>query len=70
MDARLCDFYDWTTRRRCEQPASWVTHRSSVGTGGRVRYYCDRHRPPRARALADSSDLTPERDAPKAPKKR
>ncbi len=47
-----CDFYDWATRRGCDQPAQWVTHQSSQTTGRPARYYCDAHRPPRAQPLA------------------
>jgi len=46
-----CDFYDWGTRRRCDQPARWVTYQSSSGGGTPTRHYCDAHRPPRARRI-------------------
>lgn len=57
-----CDFYDWATRRSCDEPATWVTRQSSVRAGRTARHYCDAHRPPRAQPLA------PRRRA--APKKR
>jgi len=47
-----CDFYDWRTHRRCDQPARWVTYQSSKGSGHPGRYYCDAHRPPRAHPIA------------------
>jgi len=50
-----CDFYDWTTRRRCDQRAGWVTHQSSRQGPRLASYYCDKHRPPRARQLARPS---------------
>lgn len=55
-----CDFYDWATRRRCDQPAHWETHQNSAGVGrvgrvGQVGHYCDVHRPPRAHPLAKPS---------------
>jgi len=49
MGAIRCDFFDWTTRTTCGRPARWVTHQQSQDTGHPQRYYCDRHRPPRAR---------------------
>jgi len=49
MGGPRCDFYDWVTRRACEATARWVTHQKSQDTGRLERYYCDRHRPPRAR---------------------
>ncbi|HYU01554.1 MAG TPA: hypothetical protein VEK85_14335 [Gemmatimonadales bacterium] len=51
MNELRCDYYDWTTHRSCAQQATWVTHQRSVYTGRPGRYYCDAHRPPRARPL-------------------
>jgi len=50
-----CDFYDWTTRSRCDQRARWVTHQSSGHVMRLAQYYCDRHRPPRAQPLVKPS---------------
>ena len=50
-----CDFYDWSTHRRCGEPATWVTHQSFGQALHGVRYYCDAHRPPRAHPIAGNS---------------
>ncbi len=55
MHLPLCDFYDWTRHRTCHRPATWVTHQQSLGAPRPVGYYCDAHRPPRARPLTDST---------------
>ncbi len=47
-----CDFYDWVTHKTCQRPARWITHQQSQDTGRPQRYYCDRHRPPRAHLIA------------------
>lgn len=49
MTGPRCDFYDWTSGRRCDQPGTWVTlHRSVRVPSRRALYYCDAHHPPRA----------------------
>jgi len=58
-----CDFYDWTTRRNCDQPAGWVTRQSSGGIRRGSRYYCDTHRPPRAQPLGKPSATGSDRPA-------
>jgi hypothetical protein len=51
MGGPRCDFYDWVTRRACEAVARWVTNQKSQDTGRLERYYCDKHRPPRAHLI-------------------
>jgi hypothetical protein len=52
MGGPRCDFYDWVTHTTCDDTARWVTHQKSQDTGRLERYYCDRHRPPRAHLIA------------------
>jgi hypothetical protein len=66
MTTPSCDFYDWTAHRRCDQPANWVTHQSFGRALHGARYFCDVHRPPRARPIA----ANPAAVAPPAPKRR
>lgn len=61
MDEPRCDFYDWASRRSCHEPATWVTHQFSVKAARSVRYYCDTHRPPRARRLGSGRRLAPKK---------
>ena len=63
-----CDFYDWGTHHRCAEPATWVTHQSFGQALHGARYYCDAHRPPRARPImATPAEI--ERPAPKRRRK-
>ena len=68
MSDHSCDYYDWTMHRRCNEPAHWVTHQSSVGTR-RERHYCDAHRPPRAHPMIASLE-TETYTPPAGPKPR
>jgi len=67
MAAPLCDFFDWTSHRRCNAPASWVTSQNFGQALHGDRYYCDAHRPPRAHLMATASVRE---DGPRAPKGR
>ena len=51
MDAPRCDFYDWASRRTCNRPAAWLTHRRSLNDSRPIQYYCDAHRPTRAHPM-------------------
>jgi len=51
MEDPRCDFYDWVSHTRCDQAAGWVTHQKSQDAGRHERYYCHRHRPPRAHLI-------------------
>jgi hypothetical protein len=60
MGEPRCDFYDWVTHKTCDQTARWVTHQRSQDTGRPGRYYCDKHRPPRAHLIgAPSAEQDP-----------
>ncbi|HEV2751861.1 MAG TPA: hypothetical protein VGV12_15170 [Gemmatimonadales bacterium] len=61
-----CDFFDWGTHRRCAEPATWVTHQTFGQALHGARYYCDAHRPPRARPFG----ANPPALEPPAPKRR
>ena len=61
-----CDFFDWGTHRRSDRPATWLTHQSFGHALHGPRYYCDAHRPPRARPIAEH----PAAIEPRVPKRR